>query len=169
VFKVVSTYKVLADRAMSHDSGEDWVDWAIEMVGNGYESEHLYILAGLTSPYNIFEVDEIASKALKELGIERPAENDAINGYAYFLMSETLSSRQYYGEVLRILKDICIARDYYDPLYKFYLLFFAYDDLKEQNEQYYWQGADKSNIEAVVKSEFQTWMGKFERGEYNSA
>lgn len=154
---------------MRHDSGEDWVNWAIDMVENGYESEHLYILAGKTSPYNLFEIDDLVEKALAELGIKRPIGNEAIDGYAYYLISQALSGSLQYADVLQHLKNICITLDYYDPLYPFYLLYYAYDDLKVQEEQYYWQGANQSNINSIIESEFKNWISKFESSTLNSA
>jgi hypothetical protein len=138
------------------------VNWAIDMIENGYESEHLYILAGKTFPYNLFEIDDLVENTLAELRIKRPVGNEAINGYAYYLISEALSGNLIYGHVLQQLKNICITLDYYDPLYPFYLLHYAYDDLRDEEVQYYWEGADRSNIDSIVKNEFSNWISKFE-------
>lgn len=169
VYKVKSTYKVLADKAMNHDSGEDWVDWAIEMIESGYENDHLYVLAGLSFPYNIFQVHELAEKAFDELGIERPSGDNAIIGYAYYLISEAVSGKLEYSLVLKNLKDICVNLDYYVPLYSFYLLYFAYEDLKHQSVQFYWPDADHDNINSVVEKEFRNWIERFKINSFNSA
>lgn len=162
MYKVKSTYKVLADRAMRHDTGEKYVDWAIEMIENRFETENLFILAGLTPPYNLFQIDELLDKILIELNIKKPDRDTAINGYAYCLISDALHESLKYETVLQQLKDICVTLDYYHPLYSFYLLYFAYTDLKVQSEQYYWKGAARNNINFIVESEFKKWMSTFE-------
>lgn len=153
---------------MKHDSGEDWVKWAIDMVENGYESEHLYILAGKMSPYNLFEIDSLVEKTLSELGIKRPTDNEAVDGYAYYLISQALSGILQYTEVLQELKNICIALNYHDSLYSFYLLCYAYEDLRLREEQYYWQGANRTNINSIIEEKFKEWIAKFERSAFNS-
>ena len=53
--KVVSTYRVLMKKAFNEDIDETWIDWAIEMIREGYESDNLYILAGINKPYHQFD------------------------------------------------------------------------------------------------------------------
>lgn len=147
---------------MRHDTGEEYVDWAIEMIENGFETENLFILAGLTPPYNLFHIDKLLDKVLIELCIRKPDRDTAINGYAYYLISEALHGNLGYETILQQLKDLYVTLDYYNPLYCFYLLYFAYSDLKVQTEQYYWKGADRNNINFIVESEFKKWMSAFE-------
>jgi hypothetical protein len=47
---VLSTYKILKDKAFNADINESWVNWAIEMMEEGFESINLYELAGTTRP-----------------------------------------------------------------------------------------------------------------------
>jgi hypothetical protein len=67
---VLSTYKILKEKAFNSDISEAWVDWAIEMIGAGYESENLYELAGISRPYNQFELHDLTSKVLKDLELD---------------------------------------------------------------------------------------------------
>lgn len=56
--KVLSTYKILKAKAFNEDIDESWVDWAFEMMEAGYQSDNLYMLAGVTKPYNQFELHD---------------------------------------------------------------------------------------------------------------
>ncbi len=37
-------------KAFNDDIDESWVDWAIEMIEAGFQSDNLYTLAGITYP-----------------------------------------------------------------------------------------------------------------------
>ena len=63
-----STYEILAWRTLDRGIDDKWVDWAIEMLSSGFETEHLIILAGELKPYNQFYLKELTSKVFKELG-----------------------------------------------------------------------------------------------------
>ena len=51
---------------------------------------------------------------------------------------------------LRELNRLCIDTDYASELQDFYLLYFAWDDLKTSNEQWYWPGATRANIATIA-------------------
>lgn len=40
----------------------------------------------------------------------------------------------------------------------FYLLYFAKDDLNESEVQWYWNGADRINIDLIIKNAFQYYL-----------
>ena len=65
--KVLSTYKILKGKAFNEDIDETWIDWAIEMMEAGYESDNLYMLAGETKPFRQFELQELTRKILEDL------------------------------------------------------------------------------------------------------
>ena len=67
---VASTAEILAYKALNRDIGRSWVDWAIEMLFAGFETEHLIILAGETEPYNQFKLQELTNKVLSELQLD---------------------------------------------------------------------------------------------------
>jgi hypothetical protein len=45
----------------------------------------------------------------------------------------------------------------------FYLLYFAKDDLNESENQWYWDGADKNNIDEIIKRKFQEYIDKIDQ------
>ena len=54
-----------------------------------------------------------------------------------------------------------MEKEYFD----FYLLYFAKDDLTESENQWYWDGANRSNIDDIITEQFVKWKTKFEQGE----
>lgn len=68
-------------------------------------------------------------------------------------------------KVLNSLKELCIELDYKKSLYDFYLLYFAKDDLIDSENQWYWEGADKSNIDKIIKDCFIKYKSKCVTGQ----
>ena len=67
---VLSTYKILKEKACNADIDESWVDWAIEMMETGFEVESLYELAGISKPFNQFELQNLTNKVLEDLSLD---------------------------------------------------------------------------------------------------
>ncbi len=160
--KVKSTYNVLASKVRQRDSAEEWIDWALEMMEAGFESEHLVILAGLSPHLNRFEFDDIVNKALKELSLDTMTNDEMIYGYVYYLIDQVLTYKTSTKVALGIIRDLCRDRDYDKELFDFYLLAYAKEDLDEAGVQFYWQGTDNNNIDAIINDKFQDWKNKYQ-------
>lgn len=78
----IETYKVLGQVAMGCGGSEHKCAWALSLLEQGIETENLAILATLQKPINEFEADDYFNRVLRELSIERPNDEDAIEGYA---------------------------------------------------------------------------------------
>ncbi|MFD1145487.1 hypothetical protein ACFQ4C_30455 [Larkinella insperata] len=159
---VLSTYKILKEKAFNSDIDESWVDWALEMMQAGFESDSLYQLAGISKPYNQFELQDLTNKVLKELHLDYSDKESAIRNYVYYLISNAIDAPEKYLETLRELKNICIDLDMAKEYMDFYLLYFAKDDLLEIGSQHYWDGADSANIDTIIKEQFGLWKQQFE-------
>src|SRR5688572_9020785 len=88
---VLSTNKILMHKSMNHIIDESWIDWAIEMMEAGFESENLYMLAGTTKPYNQFELQDLTTKVFKDLNLDYSDRDLIIKNYVYFLIKTTLN------------------------------------------------------------------------------
>jgi hypothetical protein len=162
MYKVKSTYKVLADKALQKDTAEEWIDWALEMMESGYETEHLVMLAGLSPHLNRFEFDDTVNRALKELSLDTVKKDEMVYGYVYYLIDQALNSKMSTKVVLATLRDICRDRDYDKELFDFYLLAFAKEELDDLGVQFYWNDADSSNIDTIINNKFEDWKSKYE-------
>lgn len=165
--KVKSTYKVLANKVFQQDSAEEWIDWAIAMIEAGFESTHLFILAGLSPRLNRFEFDEIVNKTLQEHSLDKATNEDLVNDYVYYLIGEALAGNLPTKTVLDKLRSVCRYKNYDDGLLPFYLLAYAKEELEELGVQFYWKDADKSNIDSIIRDEFLAWKRNYETGTQN--
>ncbi len=156
--EVISTYRILMKKAFNEDIDESWVEWALEMMEAGYESDNLYILAGITKPYNQFELQELTDKVIADLNLETSDKSLTIRNYVYYILSTTINEPSKYLSSLREVKDICIELDMEKEYMDFYLLYFAKDDLNESENQWYWDGADRNNIDEIIKGKFKEYI-----------
>lgn len=160
--EVISTYRILMKKAFNEDIDESWIEWALEMMGVGYESDNLYILAGITKPYNQFELQELTNKVIAELKLDTNDKSLTIRNYVYYILSTTINEPNKYLSTLREVKDICIELDMESEYMDFYLLYFAKDDLNDSENQWYWDCADRNNIDAIIKEKFQEYIDKID-------
>lgn len=128
----------------------------------GCESDNLYILAGLNKPYNQFELQELTDKVLADLKLETSDKLLTIRNYVYFILSTTINEPSKYLATFQEVKDICIGLDMEKEYMDFYLLYFAKDDLNELENQWYWDGADRNNIDKIVKEKFKEYIDRID-------
>ena len=159
---VLSTFKILMQKSLNKDIDETWIDWAAEMMEAGFESHSLYILAGITKPYNQFELQQLTSKVLTDLKLDFSDREKVVKDYVYFLISCSINNVGIYLKTLRDLKDLCFDLDMDDQYMDFYLLYWAKDDLTETESQYYWDGADRENIDQIITEYFKNWKMKYQ-------
>ena len=162
---VLSTSNILMRKAFNQDIDESWIDWAIEMIQAGFESDNLYMLAGATKPFNQFELQELTSKVLSDLQLDYSDKEKVIRDYLYFIVTTALNDSTLYLSTLREMKDICIDMDMDKNYMDFYLLYFAKEDLIDFEDQWYWEGANRKNIDEIIKAEFQNFIDRFDKKE----
>jgi hypothetical protein len=167
--EVISTYRILMKKVINEDIAESWVEWALEMMEAGYESDNLYILAGITKPYNQFELQVLTDKVIADLNLETSDKSLAIRNYIYYILSTTINEPSKYLSTLREVKDICIDLDMEKEYMDFYLLYFAKDDLNDSENQWYWDGADRNNIDKIIKDKFQEYIDKIDESRKTTA
>jgi hypothetical protein len=158
---VPSTYKILADKVLNLSVDERWIDWAIEMIEAGFDSEHLYILAGITKPFNQFELQDLTTKVFNELNLDFSNKDQVIKDYVYYLIAKAIDKPSIFLKTLGEIKSFYIDfefRDYQD----FYLLYFAKCDLLEQDCQFYWDGAFRENIDQVINEKLISWKAQYD-------
>ena len=159
---VLSTFKILMEKSFNSDIDETWINWAMEMMEVGFENENLFILAGISKPYNQFELQDLTTKILTELNLEFTNQNLVIKNYVYYLISNSIYKTETYLETLLELKNICIELNLEHNYMNFYLLYFAKDDLVEQEYQHYWNDANRENIDEIITENYKNWKTEYE-------
>ena len=162
---VKSTAAVLAFKALNRNIDKYWVDWAVDMLVAGFDTENLIILAGESQPFNQFELQKLTDKVFGELHFDYSDKEKTIKNYVYYLVCEGLNGGIAIIKVLGSLKDLCVELDYEDYLYDFYLLYFAKDDLSYSDNQWYWKGANKDNIDVIIWESLTKWKINYEENE----
>ncbi|MFZ4464691.1 MAG: hypothetical protein ACOYN5_12650 [Bacteroidales bacterium] len=56
MISVKTTAEILAFKALNRNIDKTWVDWAVDMLIAGYDTENLTILAGESEPFNQFQM-----------------------------------------------------------------------------------------------------------------
>jgi hypothetical protein len=158
---VLSTYKILKEKAFNSDITESWIDWAIEMMEAGYESINLYELAGTTRPYNQFELKELTNQVFKDLNLDYSDKTKTLKNYVYFLLTSNIDKPVKYNIVLREFRDIYYELDADAEYQDLALLYWAKDDLIYSEVQHYWDGANRTNIDKIISETFRQYIAKF--------
>ena len=153
------TYKVVALSEVIQLDPNECVDWAIEMLELGYESSHLLMLAASDKSTSYFEIKPYLERAAKELGLTMKNGDDGVISYSYYFIKE-ISLRKRVRYNLAELYGFCQQRDYEGIVYDFYLLYWAWDqiDYDDTNQNHYWEGTNKENIEQTVVKVANDWL-----------
>lgn len=160
---VPSTSKMIWLKAFECSFDESWVDWAIEMIEAGFESENLYMLAGSTGSFYYFEMNDLTSAVMRDLSIDYSDKQAATRNYAYFLIKEALDDPRKLISTLHQLQEFYYMLDHGKLYSDFYSLYFAWEDLKVMEYQFYWEGADRENIDTIIKDRLISWVEDYER------
>ena len=140
-------------RALQRSCGRECVDWAVGLLEHGYDSRSLRILAVQDEPFNHFELAALRDRVLSELSLPELDNADPVTSYVREVLAGVLSDRKQLGSVFREVSELAIQLGYPSELQPFYLLRFAWEDLQEQEMQWYWPGADRGNIEDIMMGE----------------
>jgi len=159
---VLSTYRILKEKACNADIDESWAEWAIEMMQVGYEVDSLYQLAGISKPYNQFELQDLTKKVLEDLQLDYSDKRKTTKNYVYYLISSNINKPDNYTEVLKELRDIYFEFNMDNEFQDFALLYWAKDDLLYEEYQHYWDGANRSNIDKITKVQFEIYINEFD-------
>jgi len=141
-----------AHLALGRSPSTLWVEWAVAELLAGRDSPNLRVLAGLSEPFDHHETVLITERALAEVA-KTGAQTDAVRTYVVVLLEWILEGRADRSAALSELALMCIESGYPETLMPFYLLHFAQLDLAAHGDQHYWDGANPSNIEAIIDQE----------------
>nr|WP_298891611.1 hypothetical protein [uncultured Acinetobacter sp.] len=147
---VKTTVEILAFKALNRSIDQFWVNWAIDMLTAGYDTEHLKMLAVEIQPFNQFEMQMLTDKVLDELQLSYNNKDQIIKNYVSYLIDKSLNGELNSFSVLSILKDIYLELDCEEDLEDFNQLYFAKDDLFHSPVQWYWHGATQENIDDII-------------------
>jgi hypothetical protein len=154
-----TTIAVFARENLKIIRAEEYVEWAIHMLEQGFESYNLCMLAGLVPLLNMFEVQSHFRKSIDELGIVRKSQSEEINDYAIILISGLVDKSISPDTALPILNKLCVASDYEE-----YFIFYELDDARlDVNSGHYphmYPDAYDNDFIEVVSKEAKAYLKK---------
>ena len=139
------------------------IDWAIELIRKGIESENILIVASFSKPVDRDEIRPYISGALKELNLTEKYGEYSIVANAHYYLEQILNDYEIRKNLMKLYK-LCMSVNYEKGLMPFYLLYHGWDELEQIGENYYFEGADLDNIEEVIKEQAQIWVNKYVLG-----
>ena len=139
------------------------VDWVIDLIRQGKETDNVLMLASFSEPIDRFEIRPYVTKVLNDFGIEELDYKSAVIAVTHYHLNEILNDRQV-RKNLQSLSQLCVDNEYKYGLVNFYLIYHGWDELEEIGVNYYFEGADLDNIEEVLKKEARKWIDKYIHG-----
>lgn len=104
---------IFGRRATSQASADDYIDWAVGMLEDGYDSRQLRILAGLQRKLvNRFEAEEHFLGCMRELNLPVPDSSEALLAYACAAAQEIVEGKIPVRLGVRNMYEFCRATDY---------------------------------------------------------
>lgn len=141
------------------------IDWAINLIENGIETDNILMLASFSKPVDSVEIKPYVSSVLADLDLEEKEGDAAVLALIHFYLTEILNDKSIRGCLSTIygffIEKDCFNNDDKFGLKPFYLLYHGWCELEDIGANYYFEGADLNNIEEVTKEQAQIWIDKF--------
>jgi hypothetical protein len=154
----LSTKAIFGKRALYQLPSSDYIDWAGEMLVQGYDSYSLRILAGLECLASTFESEDYFLRASTELGLSIPDSGAAVRAYACEIAQQIVEGKVTAQDGVRALYRICLATEY-DRDYLIWLeLDDALDSLLSGEYAYTYESATLENFDEVARQEAEKFI-----------
>jgi hypothetical protein len=154
---------IQSHKELEHFDYSKAIDWAIDLIRQGKETDNVLMLASFSEPIDRFEIRPYVTNVLNDFGLEELDYKSAVIAETHYHLNEILNDRQI-RKNLQSLYQLCEDNDYESGLMNFYLIYHGWDELEEIGVNYYFEGADLDNIEEVLKKEARKWIDKYVHG-----
>lgn len=163
---VVTTVRILAEKALQRQCGQECIDWAIGLLEKGRDGDNVERLAGMLPPFNHFQLAALRDQTLREQGKQDVDVSIAIREFAAEHLSRALSGDLDLIEAIDAVKNLCVTHDYDKSLHDFYLLYWAYSDLSDGPCQWYWPDATRDNIDSLIRQTAERFLRENDSGDF---
>lgn len=133
-------------------------DWATNMLIAGYSSTNLGNLAGIEETYPDEKLFDLVQLVFDELELDYSNGSILLKYYCLITINEINNHTIPLSEGLFKLYQISLEDDLSENTIDFYNLFHAYEGLGDDSVQWYWNGANKDNIDVICYEYFQNWI-----------
>jgi hypothetical protein len=152
-------YRILGQRLLDEFNSIKLVEWAVNAMKMGYDSESLVILAGLDYE-STEEREEYFWKSIKELNLDiQTEESELISYYANYVACEVLNRSISPLSGLKKMNALCQTTEYDSKYIQFYEISEDLDYLNYgSHPPIYNQGITKENTEQFIIREFELFL-----------
>ncbi|HEX8607680.1 MAG TPA: hypothetical protein VF679_03450 [Pedobacter sp.] len=149
---------IFGKRALAELSASDYVDWAGEMLMQGYDSHSLRILASLDKLAGTYETEDYFLRSIKELDFIIPDSETAIRGYACATAQQIIDEKITGQQGVRALYKICVATQYERDFIIWLELDDALDSLLYGDYPYSYESATLESFDEIAKREAESFI-----------
>lgn len=158
-----STTEILALKVLEETTDQMWVNWAVDMLLAGFDGEYLVELAGISPPYNGWEMDTLIAKVLAEQQLDSSNEAGILGDYICYLVENALAGESPVLETLAWLKDLwyhgSVPEEEVEEFMELYWWMeeaYDYEERKAQQWPKWWPWKrKKTDIDAIILEAFQ--------------
>jgi len=139
------------------------IDWAIELIRDGQETENILILASFSKPIDSDEIRPYVTGALKELNLKEKYGEFSMFAQAHYSVEQILANaevRKHLSELYQVSLNSNIEPD----LTPFSMLYHAWSSLEADGYNYYYEGVTLENIRETLIQEAENWKEEYVHG-----
>lgn len=155
-FQILTDY-ILSISASNIFNTELIEEWTMGLINLGYESDSIYMLASFSKPIEYYEIESFLKKVFLELELEEKNKFEAEYSFLKYYINQIANSKSVRAN-LRLVADFFYSYDSDYIIRDFYLLNYAWDDLKDLGESYYYDNVNLDTIEKVVIEKAVLWI-----------
>jgi hypothetical protein len=152
------TNYLLAENLYSQMNPQKFIDWAVNLLQKGFETENILILAGLDN-YPSEEIEEYFWKSVDDLKLQlKKSDFELLANFALYVANSVLTNKMKPKDGLRIMNDIVRETDYSSKYIQFYNLDEDIDYLNYDNRTLYNSFNKTDNIDEIIFEEFKLFL-----------
>ncbi len=107
-----ATKRFFARLYLEQAKSDDYVDWAIACLEDGFDSKNLRMLAATEKPFYPSEIEDRFRRSLNELGWSYPSRKESLLSYAKKLAGEIVTGNLYPPVGCNQIFKIALALEY---------------------------------------------------------
>ncbi|MEX0867460.1 MAG: hypothetical protein WD030_08875 [Pirellulales bacterium] len=157
---VPSTFDIILDRSIRGTNYQHCVDWAVDQLIDGIETDYVCRLAGQLPPYDHDLIGVLRDQALVELGFDVGDEERLFCQSIARAIGRDRFSDECLNELLEWARLIYL-KHYSSKLHSLYLLFHARRGLDTYGEQHYLENFSDSNRDELTQKVLDEFITKY--------
>lgn len=152
------TNYLLVENLYSQMNPQKFIEWAVNLLLNGFESENLLILAGLDN-YPKEEIEEYFWKSVDDLGLKlKKLDFELLENFALYIANGVVTNKITPAIGLKIMNNIVRASEYSSKYIQFYNLNEDIDYLNYDNKTLFNSFDKNDNLDEIIIEEFRLFL-----------